>query len=173
MRAHPAVTACGLVILFSACAPRADAPADVQAIKEATAGWDKAWTAGDADALASLYADNAIAMAPNLPARAGKDALRASSKNYFALFKDENRSVVEDVRVSGNLAVAWGTQETQTTPKAGGSPVQDKSKWITVYQRQPDRSWKILWEMYNSDLPVRSSPSYPLPRRAPGAIILH
>jgi uncharacterized protein (TIGR02246 family) len=157
MRALRAAAACGLAILVSACTPKVDAPADVQAIKEATTAWDKAWIAGDADALASLYADNAIAMPPNLPARAGKDVLRASSKKYFALFKDENRSLVEDVRVSGNLAVAWGTQETQTTPRAGGSPVQDKSKWITVYQRQPDKSWRILWEMYNSDLPVPDS----------------
>jgi len=122
MRAHRAATACVLVILLSACAPKVDAPADVQAIKEANTAWDKAWTDGDADALASLYADNAVAMPPNLPAVAGKDALRASSKKYFAQFKDENRSVVEDVRVSGNLAVAWGTQRDPDYAEGGWEP---------------------------------------------------
>lgn len=158
MRAHHAVIACVLVILLSGCAPKVDAPADVQAIKDANTAWDEAWTAGDADALASLYADNAVVMAPNRPARVpGKDALRASSKKYFAQFKDENRSVLKGARVSGDLAVAWGTQETKTTAKAGGNPVQDKTKWITVYQRQLDKSWKIVWEMYNSDLPAPDS----------------
>ncbi len=54
------------------------------------------------------------------------------------------------------MAIAWGTQETETTPKAGGHTTQDRSKWITSFQRQRDGSWKILWESYNSDLPAGS-----------------
>lgn len=146
-----------LLLSFSACAQKVNDPADVQAIKDASVAWDKAWNAGDADALASLYTADAVAMAPNQTSEAGRDAMRASSRKYFEQFSDENRSAVEDVRISGDLAVARGTQETRTTVKAGGASFQDKSKWISAYQRQPNGSWKILWEMYNSDLPVVDS----------------
>jgi uncharacterized protein (TIGR02246 family) len=151
------ISLCILLSLLSGCARKVNDPADVQAIKDANAEWDKAWSAGDADALASLYTADAVAMAPNQPAQAGRDALRISSRKYFDLYSEENRSVVDDVRVSGDLAVARGTQETITTAKAGGTSFEDKSKWISAYQRQPDGSWKILWEMYNSDLPVSDS----------------
>ena len=142
------ISLCILLSLLSGCARKVNDPADVQAIKDANAEWDKAWSAGDADA---------VAMAPSQPAQAGRDALRISSRKYFDLYSEENRSVVDDIRVSGDLAVARGTQETITTAKAGGTSFEDKSKWISAYQRQPDGSWKILWEMYNSDLPVADS----------------
>jgi uncharacterized protein (TIGR02246 family) len=156
MKAINTVSLC-VLLLFSACARKVNDPADVQAIKDANAEWDKAWNAGDAEALASLYTADAIAMAPNQPAGVGRDTMREANRKYFDQFRDENRSVVDGVRVSGDLAVARGTQETRATVKASGHSFQDKSKWISSYQRQPDGSWKILWEMYNSDLPVVDS----------------
>jgi uncharacterized protein (TIGR02246 family) len=146
-----------VLLLFSACAQKVNDPADVQAIKDANAEWDKAWNTGDAEALASLYTADAIAMAPNQPAGVGRDAMRDANRKYFDQFSDENRSVVDDVRVFGDLAVARGTQETRTTVKASGHSFQEKSKWISAYQRRPDGAWKIMWEMYNSDLPLADS----------------
>jgi uncharacterized protein (TIGR02246 family) len=157
MRTKYALIACVLPMLASSCARQTSNPADVQAIKEASAAWDKAWNAGDADKLASLYTDDAIAMGPNQPARVGKEAIRGSCRKYFAQFSEENRSLVEDVRISGNLAVARGTQETRTISKAGGDSFEDRAKWVSVFQRQPDGSWKILWEIFNSDLPQAAS----------------
>jgi ketosteroid isomerase-like protein len=66
---------------------------------------------------------------------------------------------VQEIRISGNLAVARGTQETKTIPKTGGDSIQDNAKWLTVFQRQPDGSWEILWEIYNSNLPLTDSRS--------------
>jgi uncharacterized protein (TIGR02246 family) len=146
-----------LAMLAFACAQKVNDPADVQAIKDISAEWDKAWTAGNAETLASFYTADAIVMDPNKPASVGKDAMRASCEKYFDQFSDENSGVVEDVRVSGDLAVVRGTQETKSTPKAGGPSIQDKSKWINVLQRQKDGSWKIIWDIYNSDLPVADS----------------
>ncbi len=152
MKTSCAALICALLLLVSAAAQQVN-PADVQAIKDASAAWDKAWNAEDCDALASLYLADAIAMWPNEPAKMGREAGRASCKKYFAQFRETNHGVVKGVRVSGDLAVSWGTQEGTTTPKAGGASVQYKQKWMTAYLRQPDRSWKILWEIFNSDLP--------------------
>ncbi len=154
MRTTYAVILCVLLLLFSACAQKVNDPADVQAIKDISAAWDKAWTAGNAETLASFYTADAIVMDPNKPASVGKDAMRASYEKYFDQFSDENSGVVEDVRVSGDLAVVRGTQETKSTPKAGGPSIQDKSKWINVLQRQKDGSWKIFWDIWNTDRPV-------------------
>lgn len=142
--------------------------ADVQAINAATAAWDQAWNAGNADALASLYTRDAIAMGPNDPALVGREAIQASSKKYFDEVNEENHSLVEDIRVSGDLAVARGTQTTKTSPKAGGDSVEDKAKWIAVFQRQPDGAWKVLWEIYNTDLPLDSRRQER--RSVPGAV---
>ncbi len=157
MKPNYAVIACLLLILTIGCRRRESSAADVQAIKDAIAAWDKAWNAGDCETLTSFYTADAVAMGPNLPATMGVKALHASCRKDFDQFREENRSFVEDVRVSGNLAVARGTQEARTTPKAGGDSIRDKEKWIVVFLRQPEGSWKVLWETYNSDLPQTAS----------------
>jgi len=143
------------LLLVSGCAQKVNEPADVQAVRDALAAWDSAWSAGNVDRLSSLYTSNAVAMGPNHAAAVGKDAIVASARTYLGQFREENHSVLEDVRVSGNLAVGRGTQQTVTTSRAGGSSEQDKAKWVVVFERQHDGSWKVLWETYNSNLPCR------------------
>jgi len=154
MKAKCAILLVVLFVQLSACARKVNDPVDVQAIKDVNTIWDKAWNAGNADALASIYTADAVAMDPNQPASVGRDAIRASCQKYFEQFSDENRVFVEDVRVSGDLAVARGTQETRTSPKGSDHSVQDKTKWVTAFERQPDGSWKAFWDIWNSDLPV-------------------
>jgi uncharacterized protein (TIGR02246 family) len=142
-------------LLFSACAQKVNDPADVQTIKDTGSAWDKAWNAGNTEALASgYYTADAVTMDPYQPAVAGKDAIRASLQKYFDQHAEEGRSVVEDVRVSGDLAVARGTAEGKSSLKAGSYSAQFKSKWMTAFQRQADGSWKAFWDIFNSDLPV-------------------
>jgi len=51
---------------------------------------------------------------------------------------------VDDVRVSGDLAVARGTWTAEMTPKAQGvAPVNDGGSWIAVFARQSDGAWKM------------------------------
>jgi uncharacterized protein (TIGR02246 family) len=155
MKITHAVILAVLLLLFSACAQKVNDPADVQAIKDTGSAWDKAWNAGDTEAFASgYYTADAVTMDPYQPAVAGKDAIRASLQKYFDQHAEEGRSVVEDVRVSGDLAVARGTAEGKSSLKAGSYSAQFKSKWMTAFQRQADGSWKAFWDIYNSDLPV-------------------
>ena len=155
MKTTYAVILAVLLLLFSACAQKVNDPADVQAIKDTGSAWDKAWNAGNTEALASgYYTADAVTMDPYQPAVAGKDAIRASLQKYFDQHAEEGRSVVEDVRVSGDLAVARGTAEGKSSLKAGSYSAQFKSKWMTAFQRQADGSWKAFWDIFNSDLPV-------------------
>jgi uncharacterized protein (TIGR02246 family) len=158
MKTTFAVTLCVLLVFFSACSPKVNDPADVQAIKDTGSAWDKAYNAGNTEALASgYYTADAVTMDPYQPPSVGKEAIRASFQKDFSQYAEEGRSVVEDVRVSGDLAVARGTTEGKSSLKAGGYSHQSKSKWMTAYQRQPDGSWKAFWDIYNSDLPVADS----------------
>ena len=43
------------------------------------------------------------------------------------------------------------------TPEAGGEPIRGIGKWMDIYKRQPDGSWKIYRGIYNSDLPPSGS----------------
>ena len=155
MKTIPSVLLVLALVLLSACAPKVDNPTDVQAIRDASLTWDKAWTGAKAEALASgFYTADAVQMDPNQPALVGRQAIRAASQKHFDRYIDEGRSILEDVRVSGDLAVARGTFEGTSTPKTGGSSTRLKEKFLTAFQRQADGSWKAFWDIYNSDLPL-------------------
>lgn len=139
----------------AACAPKVNDPADVQAIKDTGPAYDKFGNAGDAAGLASqFYAADAIRMDPNQPASAGTAAIRATLEKSYAQSTDNVRDVIDDVRVAGNVAFAKGTFEGTSTPKAGGAAAPVKGKFLTLYERQADSSWKAVWDIYNSDLPA-------------------
>jgi uncharacterized protein (TIGR02246 family) len=143
-----------ILIVAAGCAPKADATADVAAIKAMGAAWGPAITAGDAAALTEQFAGGAIRLPPNGPIQVGKEAILSSLRAFLDLYSVEEVDVVEDVRVVGDLAFARGTGASKSTPKVPGAAViDDKGKWVSVYRRQSDRSWKIIVDIWNSDLP--------------------
>jgi ketosteroid isomerase-like protein len=40
------------------------------------------------------------------------------------------------------------------TPKAGGDPIRDVGKYITLYQRQADGGWLMARDIWNSNNPL-------------------
>jgi uncharacterized protein (TIGR02246 family) len=127
--------------------------ADVEAIKTLLAEYDAAAAAGNVDAVMALHADDAVSMPPDVPARTGKEEIRAA----LVAFLEENTvqltSQVDEVRVSGDLAFLHVTYNETVTPKAGGEPTEYHGKWLVLLQRQPDGSWKWWREMWNNYTP--------------------
>jgi ketosteroid isomerase-like protein len=53
---------------------------------------------------------------------------------------------------SGDLGCTSGTTE-NTFKDASGKTATFKGKYLTVGKKQADGSWKVLYDMFNSDLP--------------------
>ena len=139
--------------------PVVDVEADVAAIKASIDEFVQLYNACDFDRIMSIfYAENAIQMPPNEPIRKGKEAiLLGSQKTRESNDEHIDSSVVEDVRVSGDLAVVWGIDTGTTTPKSGGEPVKYSLKWLIVLERQLDGTWKWIYEIWN-DNPLPETP---------------
>ena len=103
----------------------------------------------------ALYLDDAVRMNPNLPPVVGKEAIR---EYYLASWAEADGDVTNEavgVRVSGDLATAWDTWSGRIVPADGSEPYDDQGKWSATWLRQPDGSWKTLWDIWSSDLPPR------------------
>jgi ketosteroid isomerase-like protein len=37
----------------------------------------------------------------------------------------------------------------------------DKGKYVTIWRKQPDGSWKVVEDMFNSDIPMLAAPNQP------------
>jgi uncharacterized protein (TIGR02246 family) len=129
-----------------------DAGAVRRAIDEANARFVAAMKRGDTTAMAANYSDDAVIMMPNEAAWHGRDAVRKGFGRFLSQMPVKDmKANTEDVMVSGDLAVETGSYEMTAQPK-GGKEVTDKGKYITVWKRQPDGSWRIVRDINNSDL---------------------
>ena len=53
----------------------------------------------------------------------------------------------------GDWAFERANYTFRLTPVAGGAAMQENTKNLRILQRQPDGSWKIAREIWNSDNP--------------------
>jgi ketosteroid isomerase-like protein len=113
-----------------------------------------AFKAGEIDALAALYPEDVLVLAPNQPTLVGKDEVLAWLQGFFGQFTvDEFASPVEEVVVADAWAFSRGTFGWTLSPKAGGDPVRDGGKFIVIWRRAPDGSWMRARVIWNSDGP--------------------
>jgi ketosteroid isomerase-like protein len=58
---------------------------------------------------------------------------------------------------SGELGYTSGTYDF-SMKDASGKIISDKGKYVTVWKKQADGTWKVLLDTYNSDLPSPNMP---------------
>jgi len=151
-----------LVLLVPGCTPATEEPVteaptpaeDVAAINALDEEYEAAENAGDAAALAALFAEDAIAMPPNAPAIVGSQAIQAWAQSFYDEAVSQLAMSTAEVEVAGDWAFARGTYTYTTTPKAGGEAIEDNGKYLTIYSREPGGIWRLYRDIYNSDNPV-------------------
>jgi len=135
-------------------APPDTRAADVQAVKDLEAAWVKDMGAKDASKWAAYFADDGAGLYPGAPTVTGKDALKTAiapmmADPNFALTFESTKAVASK---GGDMVYSYGTYTlTMTNPKTK-KPMTDKGKYLTVYMKQADGSWKAVADTYNSDL---------------------
>ena len=110
---------------------------------------------GDVDALGRDFADDAVVFPPNAKALRGRAEIRkADSTTHSAVKMTAFKLSMDDVIVSGDYAIETGTYDQTVQPKTGKA-IHDVGKYIVVFKKQSDGSWKIIRDIYNSDLPAK------------------
>jgi uncharacterized protein (TIGR02246 family) len=134
-------------------APAPDTQAESQAIRDNEAAWVKDWQAKDVDKITSHFAPDASLLEPMMPAMKGADDIKAAvgaglKDPHFSLTFGPTLVVVSK---GGDLAYTQGTYTmTLSEPKTGNILIE-KGKYVTVYQKQADGSWKAAEDIYNPD----------------------
>jgi uncharacterized protein (TIGR02246 family) len=125
--------------------------ADEAAIRAASADWSKAAQAKDLDKATSYYADDAVFFVENGAMVKGKDAIKMAWKPELATpgpGMTFETTYVEVAR-SGDLAYEYGTYDDKTEVKKG-KVKDEKGKYVVVWKKQTDGSWKAVADIYNS-----------------------
>jgi uncharacterized protein (TIGR02246 family) len=126
--------------------------ADEAAIRAASAAWSQAATAKDLDKAVSFYADDAVQFPNKAPATKGKENIRKNWAPMLALsgagLSWQTSSV--EVANSGELAYETGTYNFVSTDKKGKTS-EEKGKYVVVWKKQRDGTWKVAVDTDNPD----------------------
>ena len=131
--------------------PLADVEADIQAIKDVFTEWSAAYNAANVDKILSYYADEVVRIPPNSPPALGKDAIRPAYEETFNKYILQGKDTVENVEVSGDLAVAHTTYKYVVTPKGGKDSNETKGNEIVVLRKQADCNWKFIYMIWSDE----------------------
>src|SRR5438128_3862053 len=126
-----------------------------KALRDLDAQWSAAAGAKDVDKTVSYYSDDAIVLPPNASAATTKEAIRSAWKEMLTSpgAAVSWKATKIEVAKSGDLACLSGTYE-ETTIDASGKPVNDRGKYVEIFKKQADGTWKVVTDIWNSDLPA-------------------
>jgi len=124
-------------------------------IEAAAIGIWQAVARGDSAAILAEYADDALILGSGAPMLQGKPAVAKFLQGLFGgnTLRDVKGNVT-DIMISGDLAVETGTYSMTVIPK-NGTAVADNGKYIHVWKKSVDGSWKVVRYVPNSDIPPR------------------
>jgi uncharacterized protein (TIGR02246 family) len=151
-------TAVTFAIVATACQPPAQQePAglsaeDVAAIERLFDTHVELVMAGDIDAIAAMYTEDAAQMPPNSPSVYGREAIR----DWFATFPPVTEYTFTPIEIDGRdgLAYARGAYSITLQMEGVEEPVTDTGKNLGIWKKQPDGSWLIHAGTWNSDNPL-------------------
>jgi ketosteroid isomerase-like protein len=131
-----------------------DTRAEEVALRKLDDEWSKAAGARDVEKTISYYSGDAVVMPPNIPTLTGKEPIRALWKSMLdsPSFSGGWKVTKVEVARSAELAYVSGSYEFNEKDDSG-KPITDKGKYLEVWKKQADGSWKCVADMFNSDMP--------------------
>lgn len=138
---------CGTLLVLSSPAMGQQSDAD-KAIRDGSQKWAAAWNAGDAAALAALYADDAVVMAPGEEPAEGRAAIEAHYRSGLeAAPGTENIIKTLEVMAAGDWAVEVGSFVANA---ADGSHL-DHGRYVAVWKKVEGK-WMLYRDIWNSSM---------------------
>ena len=156
-----AVCGCfALLLLASGCnkAAPVDLKAAEQAVRNADVKWSKAAAAHDMNGVFAYYTDDAVVLPANGEMLTNKSGVQKAWMEMLIPGVDVSwTSMWVEASKSGEMVYDVGSY-TMTTKIAKGKTVNDRGKYLAVWKKQTDGSWKAVANTWNSDLPAAVKP---------------
>jgi len=112
--------------------------------------WSSAVNSGDPSAIEECLDEGAIYLGPGAPAIFGKDAVVAEAKTWIEAGATNESFEIIEVFGDGDIAYQVGAYSIDY-PQEDGSLETDRGKFVDIFRRQEDGSWKARVSILNSD----------------------
>jgi len=162
-----------VVLIEIAVGVDSDKPSEKPAVEQALRDWlaasDRPGEAG-VEGYAAFLTEDAVWLPQGAPIQVGRDAIMDHQKALRSLEDFSLRFLPTRVEVSdsGDLACGIGTAEVRFVAP-DGREIHGAGKWMDIWRKQPDGSWKCIAGMDNTDELAHAAGSEALLVPGPGA----
>lgn len=126
--------------------------ADRAAIAAASQAFSSAFVANDTAAIARLYTEDAVLLAPGKRVARG----RAAAAKHFAWAPDYRQlahaMTSESLDLRGDTAVDVGSWHS-TSQRGDAAPSQECGAYVVVWVREADGAWRMAYDAWHRPLP--------------------
>ncbi len=146
----------------SGCAQRVDVAFEQATLFNRDTEWSRAAEGKDVEAILSFVADDAIFFPPDGPMLRGKEIIR-SFWSELAETPDFSLSwEATDVIVSsaGDIGYTYGLALVTRKDEEGNTDTE-LTKYVTIWKKQPDGSWQVVADIWNSNESQRRATTTP------------
>ena len=121
--------------------------------KNSDAAYAKAFNAGDAAKISALYSKDAIFMMPETPPYKGTKGVRALAQ--AGIDAGWRNMEFRKIKSGSDGDLAFNIGSFSMDQRSDGGTTKVRGKYLDVYRRQKDGSWKIIATMANRDKPAK------------------
>ncbi len=145
------------IVMVAGCTPQPaiDLEAERNALMTADRAWFEAYAASEnpADAFVAQLVDNATLLPPNAPLAQGREAIHAVISDLEAMpgFSVTWEPNAAEVGSGGDLGYTIGSYQMKMEGPDG--PMTIDGKYLTVWQKQADGTWRVIADMFNANGP--------------------
>jgi uncharacterized protein (TIGR02246 family) len=145
----------GAAIAFAASGAannNANQAADVAQIQEVWNEYEASVVSGDFERWISLWDDEGIQLPPDEPRHIGIAQVRAANEPGFEGLETQMKEFIinpDEFRILGDRAYSHGTYGFTMVPEEGADTIEVTGKFLTIFKKQADGSWKIAIDCYN------------------------
>ena len=118
-----------------------------QAIDKGNAQWIEAWNKADASLLAQLFAEDGVLLGRSGKIFKGPHQILERQKPVMENAGKGVKATVTTVDVWLNGEIAYETGKYSYKYQEKAKPVIEEGRYVTIWKRQSDGSWKIIVDM--------------------------
>ena len=148
----------GLAILvLTACQPSTSKTvADASAATDSAANlaheaYTTAINSNNLDSLAEMFTEDVVFLAAHSPPIVGKPAVREWAKAYYDAFTTHWDKTNQEFKVAGEWAFERYSYKSTDTPKAGGTPIEDRGWGLVIYHHDTDGKWRVARDAFSTE----------------------
>lgn len=140
-------------LMLVSCAPQTlDKAALTKVIDEYNSMVAENMLAGDVSTTMSYYTDDAVSMPSGDPMLKGKEAIKNYSDEMAKSGVKITAVKFTPTEIDGSASLAYEIGTYEMSMEIGPAKVNDNGKYLTLWKKQADGSWKVYGEIWNSSV---------------------